>query len=407
MIDVAEALARVRAGIARYAPVGPEDISLTAAHGRVLAEDLAARVTQPPTPISAMDGWAVRAADVASVPVDLRQVGYVPAGSYHDGPVGPGEAVRLFTGSPVPDGADAVVIQENVEAEGERIRVLEGSPLGKHIRRKGLDFSAGDVVLKAGRRLTARDLGLAASMNHAWLRVRRRPRIAILATGSEIVRPGEPIGPAQIVSSNSFALAALIASSGGEPVQLGIAPDDDQTLRRMAAAAVGMDMLITTGGASVGDHDLIQSSLGKDGLELDFWKIAMRPGKPLIFGNLRGVPMLGLPGNPVSTMVCGLLFLKPAIEALLGLPPVERPPVMAKLAVPLAENDRRQDFLRATFTYDGEGNRVVTPFPIQDSGMVSTLASANCLLIRKPHAVAAAAGSLVEILVFEDAGLPV
>jgi molybdopterin molybdotransferase len=407
MIEVSEALARVRDGIARRAPVGAEDVSLAAAHGRVLAQDVTARVTQPPTPISAMDGWAVRAADVATTPVELTQVGYVPAGSYHDGAIGPGEAVRLFTGSPVPDGADAVVIQENVEADGARVRVLQGSPAGKHIRRAGLDFTAGDAALTAPRRLTARDLGLAAAMNHAWLSVRRRPRIAILATGSEIVRPGEPIGAAQIVSSNSFALAALIAAAGGEPVQLGISPDDDGTLRRMAAAAEGMDMLVTTGGASVGDHDLIQSSLGKDGLELDFWKIAMRPGKPLIFGRLRGVPLLGLPGNPVSTLVCALLFLKPAIETLLGLPASDAPPVMAKLAEPLAKNDRRQDFLRARWSFDAAGNRLVAPFPLQDSSMVSTLAAANCLLIRKPHAPASAAGDLVEILPFEDGALPV
>jgi molybdopterin molybdotransferase len=405
MIPVDEALDRILAALATHQS-GVEDVSLAAGHGRVLAEDLAARVMQPPAALSAMDGWAVRAEDVAAIPARLRQIGYVPAGALFDGTIGQGQAVRVFTGAPIPRGADAVVMQEDVDADGGELTIRQAVKPGKHIRAAGLDFALGEVTLKAGQVLTARDLGLAAAMNHAWLGVRRRPRIGILATGSEIVRPGDPIGPAQIVSSNSVALGALIAASGGEAVQLGIAIDDDGTLRRMVASASGLDMLVTTGGASVGDHDLIRSSLGQDGLTLEFWKIAMRPGKPLIFGEIRGVPLLGLPGNPVSTLVCSLIFLKPAIHAMLGLPPRPAKILRAALTVAVGENDRRRDYLRAEYTVDKTGERTVRPFPSQDSSMVSVLSRANCLLIREPFAPALEIGAEVDILPFEIGGLP-
>jgi molybdopterin molybdotransferase len=405
MIPVDEALERIMAALATHQS-GVEDIPLSAGHGRVLAEDLAARVMQPPAALSAMDGWAVRAEDITETPAQLRQVGYVPAGALFEGSIGPGEAVRVFTGAPIPDGADAVVMQEDVDADGDQLTIRQSVKPGKHVRAAGLDFTVGQVTLKAGRILTARDLGLAAAMNHAWLRVRRRPRIGILATGSEIVRPGDPIGPAQIISSNSFALAALITSSGGEAVQLGIAIDDDATLRHMVASASGLDMLVTTGGASVGDHDLIRSSLGRDGLTLEFWKIAMRPGKPLIFGQLRGIPLLGLPGNPVSTLVCSLIFLKPAIHAMLGLPPMPAKTLRAKLTVAVGENDRRRDYLRAEYQVSETGERTVQPFASQDSSMVSVLSAANCLLIREPFAPALEIGAEVDILPFEAGSLP-
>ena len=399
MISVEEASQRLLEGLAEFAPLPAEDVALDAAHGRVLAEDVIARVTQPPLPMSAMDGYAVRGADVATAPAQLRQVGYVPAGQRHAGAVGPGEAVRLFTGAPIPEGADTVVIQEDTKAEGDRITVTEATPAGRYVRAAGLDFRAGSVGLPAGRRLTARDIGLAAAMNHAWLRVRRRPRVGILATGDEIVRPGEPIGPAQIVSSNAFSLGASIAAFGGEPVQLGIAPDDEQALQRMAVAARGLDLLVTTGGASVGEHDLVRSGLKPVGLAIDFWSIAMRPGKPLMFGRLGDLPMLGLPGNPVSTFVCALVFLRPALALMLGLP-TEQPRERARLAVPLAANDRRQDYLRATLGTGADGAREVTPFAKQDSSMLSLLARADCLAIRPPNAPAVAAGAAIDILSF-------
>lgn len=407
MISVEEALGRIRAGLADHAPVAGEEIALTDGLGRVLAEDLRARVTQPPAAVSAMDGWAVRAADVATVPARLRQVGYVQAGAHFDGELGPGEAVRIFTGAPLPRGADAIVIQEDASLDGDQVLVREGAAQGRYVRPAGLDFQAGAVGLAAGRRLTARDIGLAAAMNHPWLRVRRRPRVAILATGDEIVRPGDPIMPAQIVSSNALALGALIRAVGGEPLLLGIAPDNDAVMRRMAAGAAGADLLLTTGGASVGEHDLVRSGLARDGLELDFWSIAMRPGKPLMFGRLGRVPMLGLPGNPVSSLVCGLVFLKPALETLLGMAPRPEARETAVLGSDLQANDRRQDYLRARLERGADQVRRALPFPQQDSSMLSRLAQADCLIVRAPHAPPAPAGTTVEILALGGGDLPI
>jgi molybdopterin molybdotransferase len=407
VISVEAALDQILAGLADRAPVAAEDILLSDGLGRVLAEDVHARVTQPPAAVSAMDGWAVRAVDVATVPATLRRIGAVPAGQHFAGRVGAGETVRIFTGAPLPAGADTIVIQEDADQDGDRVVVREGAPAGTYVRPAGLDFAAGAVGLKAGRRLTARDIGLAAAMNHPWLRVRRRPRVAILATGDEIVRPGDPIGPNQIVSSNALALSALVASVGGDPLMLGIAPDETAALRRMAAGAAGADLLVTTGGASVGEHDLVRSGLAPDGLALDFWTIAMRPGKPLMFGRLGAVPLLGLPGNPVSSLVCGLVFLKPALEALLGLERAQTPRHTAVLATDLKANDRRQDYLRARFEIDAQETRRVVPFPKQDSSMLSPLAQADCLIVRPPHAPAAPAGTSVEIIPLGGAALPI
>jgi len=310
MISVEEARERL---LAPLKPLGGEFVALSEAHGRVLAEDVVARRTQPPFAVSAMDGYAVRAADVARVPVELKVVGSVPAGQRYDGAVAAGQAVRIFTGAPVPDGADTIVIQEDTDRAGDRVTVKEGTAAGTHIRPGGLDFKEGAVGLKAGRRLTARDVGLAAAMNRPWLLVHRRPRVAILPTGDEVVMPGDPVGPNQIVSSNALALGALIEGIGAVAVQLPIAPDDSAALQRIAEGASGSDLLVTTGGASVGEHDLVRDALGQTGLAIDFWTVAMRPGKPLMVGRFRDTLMIGLPGNPVSTLVCGLLFVKPAI----------------------------------------------------------------------------------------------
>src|SRR5437879_6152483 len=317
MISVEEALARL---LAPLEALPAEQISISEAVGRVLAEDVAARRTQPPFAVSAMDGYAVRAADVAQVPTRLRIVAEIPAGAGYDGTLGPGEAARIFTGAPIPAGADAIVIQEDTARDGDRVEVREGAAKGRYVRRAGLDFAEGEVLLEAGRRLTPRDIGLAAAMNRPWLFVHRRPRVGILSTGDEIVMPGDPIGPHQIVSSNALSLAAFVTACGGTPIQVGNAPDDPDALRHIAAAAQGMDLFVTTGGVSVGEHDLVRAVLSEEGLAIDFWQIAMRPGKPLMVGRYRGTPMLGLPGNPVSTLVCSLLFLKPAIDRLSGLP---------------------------------------------------------------------------------------
>ncbi len=403
MISVKEALDRVLAGMRVTAA---EDVALDHAVGRVLAEDVVARLTQPPFPVSAMDGWAVRAADVATAPVTLTQIGYAPAGASYDGLVGPGEAVRLFTGAPVPLGADAIVIQEdaNFDEATNQVTVRESVSVGRYLRPAGLDFRKGEVGVTAGKRLSARDIGLAAAMNHPWLRVRRKPRIAILPTGDEIVRPGEPIGPNQIVSSNAFALGALVASIGGEAVQLGVFPDDVDRIASAMRDIATADLLVTTGGASVGDHDLVRAGLTPEGLTLDFWQIAMRPGKPLMFGRVAGTPMLGLPGNPVSTVVCALLFLRPMILEMLGLPRAESAEEIGRLAVDLPENDRRQDYLRARLLRRADGGWDVTPMARQDSSMLSLLAAADALAIRPPHAPAARAGEPISFIRF-DAGL--
>jgi molybdopterin molybdotransferase len=395
MISVEEALQRITGALEQ---VPAEQVSLADALGRVLARDVAARVTQPPAAVSAMDGYAVRAADLASVPARLRVIGVAPAGRAFDGSLGPGEAVRIFTGGPVPDGADAVVIQEDTAADDDAVIVRESAAPGRHVRPAGLDFRAGEVQLEAGRVLTARDVGLAAAMNVPWLAVRRRPRIAILATGDEVVMPGDPVGPNQIVSSNGPALAAFVTACGGAPVSLGIALDNRQSLQAMAAGARGADMLVTTGGASVGEHDLVQSVLGEQGLEVAFWRIAMRPGKPLMFGRIGATPMLGLPGNPVSTMVCAVIFLAPAIRRMLGARNALASPVSAVLSCDLRPNDRRQDYLRATLSRDAAGRVRVTPYGKQDSSMLSNLAHSDCLIVRPPHADAVPAGTVIEVL---------
>ncbi len=402
MIAVEEARARI---LAALTPLPAETISIAAAAGRVLAADLHARRTQPPADVSAMDGWAVRHDDLARLPVRLIPIGTAPAGHPFAGEIGPGQCVRIFTGGELPPGADTIVLQEDAEAGPEGVLIRQAPVRGRSVRRAGLDFAAGDIVLRAGRRLTARDVGLAAAAGHAWVPVRRRARVAILATGDEVARPGDPLGPGQIISSNGYALAALVAGWGADPIDLGIAPDDRAALAAMAEGARGTDLLLTTGGASVGDHDLVQAALGDIGLELGFWKIAMRPGKPMIFGRLGSTPLIGLPGNPVSAMVCALLFLRPALDRLAGTdapPPLDR----AILTAPLAANDRRQDHLRASLGRDASGRLTATPFTLQDSAMMSLLAAADGLIVRPPHAPAAAAGEPVDVLRF-DLGQPV
>lgn len=397
MISVEEARQRILAAV-QVLPA--EQIAVSQALGRVLAEDVRARVTQPPAAVSAMDGYAVRAADLGTVPATLAVVGHVPAGGAYDKRLGPGEAVRIFTGAPVPEGADAIVIQEDTEPAGGKVTVKEAAKPGQFVRPAGLDFRRGDVGIEAGRRLTARDVGLAAAMNNPWVKVYRRPRVAILATGDEVVMPGTAIGRSQIVCSNGLSLAAAIAATGGEPIDLGIAGDNREALTAMAAGARGADMLVTTGGASVGEHDLVRAVLGEAGLDIDFWKIAMRPGKPLIFGSIKGTPMLGLPGNPVSTLVCATIFLVPALEKMQGLSPGRAPARHATLAKPLGANDRRQDYLRATLAHGPDGALVATPFDKQDSSMLATLAHADCLVVRAPLAPPAKAGDRVEIVPF-------
>ncbi len=397
MISVEEARGRI---LSALRPTPAEVVALAAAWSRVTAEPVLARLTQPPADVSAMDGYALRAIDGA-LRASLKVIGAAPAGHPFDGMVGPGQAVRLFTGSVVPAGADAILLQEDATRDGDSVRIDEAVAPGRHIRRAGQDFVAGDVVIPAGRRITARDVGLAAAANHPWLSVHRLPRVAILATGDEIAMPGEPIPPGGIVSSNSHALAALVRATGGEPIVLPVARDEHAAIAAVADQVLGMDMLVTTGGASVGDHDLVIESLQARGMTLDFWQIAMRPGKPLLFGQLGATPVLGLPGNPVSALVCGILFLLPALCRLSGLPAAPPPVTTALLGAALKPNDRRADHLRATLVRGPCGQLVVTPFEVQDSAMLRRLAQADALILRAPHAPALGEGAQVEIIRLE------
>ncbi|MEA2737464.1 MAG: molybdopterin molybdotransferase [Acetobacteraceae bacterium] len=401
MISVEEARGRI---LDALHPTPAEVVALADAWNRVTAEGVAARLTQPPSDVSAMDGYALRAAD-GVLHASLRVIGAAPAGHPFDGEVGPNQAVRLFTGSVVPSGADSILLQEDATRDGDSVRVNEAVAKGRHIRRKGQDFALGDVVIPAGRRITARDVGLAAAANYPWLTVHRRPRVAILATGDEIAMPGEPIPPGGIVSSNSHALAALVRAAGGEPMILPVARDERAAISAAADQVHGMDMLVTTGGASVGDHDLVIEALKSRGMTLDFWQIAMRPGKPLLFGQLGATPVLGLPGNPVSAMVCSILFLLPALARLSGLPAAPPPVSTAILGAPVKQNDQRADHLRATVAVDEAGRTVVTPFPVQDSAMLRRLATADALVLRAPHAPALSKGDEVGIIRLDSLGL--
>jgi molybdopterin molybdotransferase len=398
MISVEEARARILAGLS---PNGSETVALSSAHGRLLGENILSRLTHPSHDVSAMDGYAVRAADAQP----RRVIGAAPAGHPFAGVVGEGEAVRLFTGSVVPSGADSVVLQEDVDRTSDDIAVREAIRPGQHIRRAGQDFTAGEIVVPAGALLNPRRIGLIATANHAWVSVRRRPVVAILATGDEIALPGDPLGEGGIVSSNSHALAALVRTCGGEPLVLPIAGDDIAAIAAAGRSARKADLLVTTGGASVGEHDLVAKALEGEGLKLDFWKIAMRPGKPLMFGDLGDLPLLGLPGNPVSAYICAVLFLKPAIEYMLGLPGAAPRSEPARLARGLAANDRRADHLRCTIAESDDGGLIAEAFARQDSGMLSALARADGVILRAPFAPAASAGESVQVLRFDQLGL--
>jgi molybdopterin molybdotransferase len=395
LMPVTEAKDRILKGVKA---LGRENVPLHQCAGRVLAADIKARRDQPPFPASAMDGYAVRFADVQTAPAELKVVGTAPAGHGFGGTVKSGQAVRIFTGAPVPKGADTVVIQENTEAADGQVSVTVAAQReGQHIRRKGLDFAKGEELLRRGTLLGAREVGLAAAMNWPDLPVTKRPKVAIFTTGDELVAPGAKLRADQIVSSNSFALSAFVRRYGGEAVDLGIIPDNLKAISRAVRKASGADVLLTTGGASVGDHDLVQAALKAEGIELDFWKIALRPGKPLMFARSGKQRILGLPGNPVSALVCSRIFLKPLLSVLLGLPPADDV-VKARLASDLPANDQRQDYLRATVARGGDGSFEATPFKLQDSSMQRALTEAQGLIIRLPFAPAARAGDLVDLL---------
>ena len=395
LLPVEDARAKILKGV-KTTP--GEDVALEHALGRVLAQPVKARRNQPPFEASAMDGYAVMAADLAATPVSLKVIGTAVAGHRFTGRLRSGETVRIFTGAPVPKGADAVVIQENVAVQARPfVSILQPVQPGQNVRGAGLDFVKGDVLLPRRIVLNARDIGLAAAANAGTVRVRRKPVVAVLSTGDELVLPGVQPAPDQIVSSNSHALAAMARHFGAEVVNLGIIPDRLKATERAIARAADADILLTSGGASVGDHDYVQEALRNSGVRISFWKIAMRPGKPFMYGRRNGQHVLGLPGNPVSALVCARLFLKPLLDAMLGLPAGDDL-VEARLGMPMKENDGRQDYVRARVETAADGSRTAVPFARQDSSMQRTFRESHALIVRPPHAPAIEAGSLVKIL---------
>jgi molybdopterin molybdotransferase len=388
MISVDEAQARI---LAAFTPTGTEVVDLAHLAGRVLANDVKSPSDQPPFPASAMDGYAVRRSDGEA---PRKVIGSAPAGHPFLGPVGPGETVRIFTGGVIPDGADAIVIQEEVDIVGGDVQFNASAMRPDFIRTAGLDFKAGDILVPAGKRITPRDMALLAAGDITEAKVRRLPRVAIASIGDELSAPGSPRQPGGIAASTGYGLSAMIAMWGGAPCDFGILPDNAQEIATVADADA--ELVVTLGGVSVGDHDLVQKALGTADFELDFWKVAMRPGKPLIFGRLGKTPILGMPGNPVSALVCAILFLRPAIDAMLGTAASQRT-TSARLKQDLPANDGRQTYIRARLIHEG-GDVWAEPFALQDSSMLSVLAKADALVVRAPDAPPAATGDRTEII---------
>lgn len=394
LMPVDEALARV---LSAGKTLGVDIVKLDDVIGRVLAKDLKAKRDQPPFPSSAMDGYAVRYEDLSD---RLTLVGVSAAGHAFKGVVKKGQAVRILTGAPLPRGADTIVIQENVSVNGKELTIRDVPTLGRNIRARGLDFKKGVVLISAGTRISARDIGLMAAANAALVSVRRRPRVVLFTTGDELVLPGDNPRTDQIFSSNSQALAAMLKAWGAEVINLGIVRDDMRATVAAIKRAAKADILVTTGGASVGDHDYVQEALKRTGIKIGFWKIALRPGKPLMFGTKGKLSVLGLPGNPVSALVCARIFLKPLIGRMLGAQELDVP-VMARVAEALPANDERQDYLRATLRFQEDGARVVQVFSKQDSSMQRNLRDADCLIVRPPRAPEVAKDALVPVILLD------
>jgi len=390
LMPVAEAQAAIVSGVE---PLDAEMVSIFEAAGRILAQDLSAKLTQPPFAASAMDGYAVRRADIASVPSRLKVIGRSAAGRGFDGEVRAGEAVRIFTGAPVPTGADTIIIQENTKAADDgAVEILQPASTGQHIRPIGYDFSEGDILLASGVELASRQLMLAAAANHATVAVRRKPSIAILANGDELVPPGQSPGSGQIISSIPAGMKAAIAAWGGESLLLDLAQDSKESLAARVRDAQQADALLTIGGASVGEHDLVRGALEDMGARFEVLKVAMRPGKPVMFGFLNKQRILSMPGNPVSAIICARVFLKPLLDRFLARSRCDEPRTV-RLAVPLDANGEREHYMRAKLSEDG-----VAPIGDQDSSLMSVFANADCLLVRPVRGPALPAGAPVQVI---------
>lgn len=388
MISVDEALSQL---FSLVQPLESEAVPLQDAAGRVLAETVSARRDQPPFDASAMDGYAVRSAD-ATVGATLTVIGEAAAGHGFSGRVEAGQSVRIFTGAPVPDGADRVIIQEDVTRDGETITLGEQLDDGPHIRRKGVDFAVGEKV-DAPRLLTPSDVALLAAMNIPQVRVARKPVVTLISTGDELVMPGDAPGPDQIIASNTFGLKAMLEQLGATARLLPIARDNVASLEMAFDLAEGTDLVVTIGGASVGDHDLVGDVAASLGMDRSFYKVRMRPGKPLMAGRMGQAAMVGLPGNPVSAMVCGHVFLAPMIRLMLGLGATPAPRRTARLAQDITGNGPREHYMRAIVA-----NGEISPADRQDSSLLSVLARANALMIRPPDDPARKAGDSIDYI---------
>ncbi len=404
LIPLNDAFAKVEEGIR---PLPAEMVSVADALGRVVAEDVAARLTQPPAPVSAMDGYAVVSTDIPQHPVTLKRIGESQAGGPFMGTVQSGQCVRIFTGAPLPAGTDAVIMQEDTEVDGDLITFKEVAFEGKFVRRAGLDFSKGDILIKKGQILSARDIGLLCAMNVPWVHVYRKPRVAILATGDELVMPGEALRDSQIISSNSLMVGAMVTAMGGEPINLGIAGDSESSLRSMLAGVDGADLLVTSGGVSVGEYDLVRNVLGEEGLDIDVYRIAIKPGKPFMFGRIKDKPAMGLPGNPVSAYVTAFIFLRAALKKMQGLPFEQDKPIRAILGGAVKANGARQEFMRAVFSHNKNGQLVATPYDKQDSAMLANLAHCEGFILRPVNAPALDKGDETNVIYVRDSLLSV
>lgn len=401
LLPVDEALSRL---LNDAEPRGEEKVSIAKAHGRFLSQNITSKRAQPPFNASAMDGYAVRYADANKAGMTLHVVGESAAGHRFNGSFGQGETVRIFTGAPVPIEADTILIQENAKVIGDNvIEVTDPVQANRHIRLKGVDFDENQMLLQKSRRLDYSALTLAACMNQSHVSVFKKPKICVLATGDELVEPGGTPGEDQIISSNSLGVVALCSSAGAEAVDLGIASDDMDDIKTRVQKAIDSkaDILVTIGGASVGDYDLVQKALVEMGMELNFWKIAMRPGKPLMFGKLGDMRFMGLPGNPASCLVTANLFLAPLVRKLAG-NPATQVIQKANTTADLPENTERQEYIRARIERDDNGDLIATPFSRQDSSLVRVFADANGLLIRPPNAKATKAGETCDIILLDD-----